>query len=417
MTENEALIKRYLLGRAKEIMKAPRGKLKHPFFDPGSGYAGEQWDWDSCFEGQSFFTAFDIFPKIELTACGISREQVEQHAKGCILNFLDAQEDDGYIPILVCDGGLFEGYFASEHKKGEPMNPAKLVCFAACNTCRFLEDFSWLDGEKLIAYLDYFEKNLYDEATGLFFFQDDIMVGIDNNPTVFFRNPRSCADIFLNCVMYEEYCSAATILAAQGNRRGEELLCRAEKLKAAVNREMWDEHDGLYYSQDLTRYQTEKKVKELKFHSGLYPSWHATPLKIRFWGCFLPMWAGICTREQAQRMCRHLQDGDDIFAAYGIRTCAKTEKMYSLKKSSNPSNWLGPVWVLANVLVWQGLQRYEQRELAAQLREATLELLGKNLREHGEMYESYNPDTGEPMLHPGFLSHNMPVLEMLREIH
>lgn len=414
MTEHEVRLKDYLLARAKGILKPPQGKLRHPFFDPGSAYAGEMWDWDSCFEGQSLFTAFDLFPEEELAGYGITRQQVADHAQGCILNFLEAQESDGYIPILTCDGGLFEGYFKDEHKKGQPMNPAKLICFAAYNTCKFRKDFSWLDGDRLLAYLNYFERNLYDAVTGLFFWQDDLMVGIDNNPTVFFRNPRSSADIFLNCVMYEEYCSAAAILTTQGDRRGEALLDKAEKLKGAVNREMWDEHDGLYYSQDLTRYQTEKQVKELKFHSGLYPGWHATPLKIRFWACFLPMWAGICSQEQADRMCAHLAANDDLLTPYGIRTCAKTEKMYNLEKSSNPSNWLGAVWVLANVLTWQGLVRYHERALADRLRAATLELLWKNLREHGEMFESYHPDTGEPMLHPGFLSHNMPVLEMLR---
>ena len=127
------------------------------------------------------------------------------------------------------------------------------------------------------------------------------------------------------------------------------------------------------------------------------------------------MWAGICSAEQAERMCRHPRENEDILAAYGIRTCARTEKMYSLEKSSNPSNWLGAVWVLANVLVWQGLKDYGQGELAERVRQATIELLAQNLREHGELFESYHPDTGEPMLHPGFLSHNMPVMEMLRE--
>ena len=60
------------------------------------------------------------------------------------------------------------------------------------------------------------------------------------------------------------------------------------------------------------------------------------------------------------------------------------------------------------------LDVYKRQDLAERLRAATLKLLGQNLKEHGEMFESYHPDTGEPMLHPGFLSHNMPVLEMLR---
>ncbi len=452
MTEKETQIRDYLLSRVKGTMREPHGKLRYPYLVPGDAYGKEQWDWDSCFEAQALFTAFELFGEEQMEAFGLTREAVAAHAKGCILNFLEAQEEDGYLPILVEDGGLFEGYFKAEHEKGQPMNPAKLFCTFLCGACRFTGDYDWFPTKQVIAYLRYYEENLYDGATGLFFFQDDIMVGIDNNPTVIYRNPRSAADIFLNCVMYREYLAAAEILGELGRRKGEESTVRAEqkkgteggccqarqeaeevsgqekwrhaaeedarwaeRLKEAVNREMWDEHDGLYYSQDLTRYRTPKRVKDVAFHSGLSPSWNCTPLKLRFWGCFLPMWAGICSAGQAERMCRHLRENEAILAAYGIRTCARTEKMYSLEKSSNPSNWLGAVWVLANVLVWKGLKDYGQVELAERVRQATIELLAKNLREHGELFESYHPDTGEPMLHPGFLSHNMPVMEMLRE--
>ena len=414
MTEKETQIRDYLLSRVKGTMKEPHGKLRHPYLVPGDAYGKEQWDWDSCFEAQALFTAFELFGEEQMEAFGLTREAVAAHAKGCILNFLEAQED-GYLPILVEDGGLFEGYFKAEHEKGQPMNPAKLFCTFLCGVCRFTGDYDWFPAKQVMAYLQYYEENLYDGATGLFFFQDDIMVGIDNNPTVIYRNPRSAADIFLNCVMYREYLAAAEVLGKLDRGQAEEYACRAQRLKEAVNREMWDEHDGLYYSQDLTRYRTPKRVKDVAFHSGLTPSWNCTPLKLRFWGCFLPMWAGICSAEQAERMCHHLRENEDILAAYGIRTCARTEKMYSLEKSSNPSNWLGAVWVLANVLVWQGLKDYGQVELAERVRQATIELLAQNLREHGELFESYHPDTGEPMLHPGFLSHNMPVMEMLRE--
>ena len=58
--------------------------------------------------------------------------------------------------------------------------------------------------------------------------------------------------------------------------------------------------------------------------------------------------------------------------------------------------------------------RYGKSELAEKLKQATLNLLDKNLNEHGDLFESYNPDTGEPFMHPGFLSHNLPVIDMLK---
>lgn len=48
------------------------------------------------------------------------------------------------------------------------------------------------------------------------------------------------------------------------------------------------------------------------------------------------------------------------------------------------------------------------------MRSATLKLLNKALDERGDFFESYHPDTGEQFLHAGFLSHNLPVIEMLK---
>ena len=135
------------------------------------------------------------------------------------------------------------------------------------------------------------------------------------------------------------------------------------------------------------------------------------PLKIRFWACFLPLYVGVCNEEQANRLCEHLHD-PDVMATYGVRTLARNEKMYNLEKSNNPSNWLGAIWTIANYLVYKGLLRYNKTELAEELRNKTVFLLQKNLEKHGEMFESYHPDTGEPNLFPGFLSWNLLAIEL-----
>ncbi len=88
--------------------------------------------------------------------------------------------------------------------------------------------------------------------------------------------------------------------------------------------------------------------------------------------------------------------------------------MYSLVKSAgNPSNWLGAVWVIANYCVYKGLVNYNKRELARILKDKTVKLLNKALDNEGDLFESYHPDTGEHFMHPGFLSHNLPVIDML----
>ena len=154
--------------------------------------------------------------------------------------------------------------------------------------------------------------------------------------------------------MYLEYDALYELLNKSGDGRAEHALEMREKLKEAVNSEMWDERDGIYYSQDINLHGTKCVVKGVELHSGLPPHWNSVPLKIRFWGCFLPMYAGICSPERAQRMCAHLTENDDILAAFGIRTLAKNEKAYSLVKSAgNPSNWLGAIWTIANYCVYK----------------------------------------------------------------
>lgn len=409
-------VEEYVLSHLKNILKPPVKNLKYPFIVPGTGYLTELWGWDAYWEALSIKRAFEIFGEEKMARAGVSRKAAGEHICGSVLDFLDAQEEDGYIPIMVSAGGLFEGYFREEHAKGTSLNQhLPFLCRFALLAGEFVGEYDRFNPEKLINYIRYYERNQYDKNSGLFFWQDDIMIGIDNNPTVFYRPPRSGADIFLNSFMYLEYSALAEILEKAGDSRAKAMREEAEKLKSAINAEMWDERDGIYYSQDINFCKTERTVNGVALHSGLAPHWKTMPLKIRFWGCFLPMYAGICSDEQAERMCRHLTENDDIFAEYGIRTLAKNEKMYSLVKSEgNPSNWLGAIWVIANYCVYKGLARYKKTELAEKLKEATFKLLDKNLKDNGDFFESYHPDTGEPFMHPGFLSHNLPVIDMLK---
>ena len=404
-------IKQYFLRNARRVLKNPVGELRYPFLDPGSGYEGDLWDWDSYFTAKALCAAFSAWSEKEMSEAGCPKEIVCEHIKGCVLNFLNAQESDGYIPIMLSGRGLLAGYFHSEHEKGVPLNQHKpFLCQAALQAGEFANDFGWIDTEKLAAYLHYYETNQYDENSGLFFWQDDIMIGIDNNPTVYYRAPRSSADIYLNSFMYAEYAAMIQILKKTGKSQ-EPYERKAEALRCAIDSQMWDEKDGIYYSQDVGFVKTERSCNGFVFHEGFAPKWHTVPLKIRFFGCFLPMYAGICDERKASLLCENLSD-PDIMAEYGVRTLARNEKMYNLEKSNNPSNWLGAIWIIANYLVYKGLLKYGKTERAEELRQKTIRLLEKNLKESGEMFESYNPDTGEPNLFPGFLSWDLLAIKL-----
>ena len=90
--------------------------------------------------------------------------------------------------------------------------------------------------------------------------------------------------------------------------------------------------------------------------------------------------------------------------------------MYWVGKSGNPSCWLGPIWINANYMCYRGLKNYGYSEEARALAEATVELLGKDIEQCGEMHEYYHPDTGEGVHNKGFQSWNLLVNNMLADL-
>ena len=131
-------------------------------------------------------------------------------------------------------------------------------------------------------------------------------------------------------------------------------------------------------------------------------------MRIDSWAGFLAMWAGIATPDEAERIVReNMLNDKTFFAKYGVRSLSKLEKMYWVGKSGNPSCWLGPIWINANYFCFRALLDYGYEKEAKALAEATVELVGKDIIECGEMHEYYHPDTGEGVHNKGFQSWNL----------
>ncbi len=79
-------------------------------------------------------------------------------------------------------------------------------------------------------------------------------------------------------------------------------------------------------------------------------------------------------------MVERVRDERTFSAAYGIRTLSQLEKMYDLRASNNPSNWLGPIWGISNYLVFRGLQKYRLPRGCADLAEKTVAAVRPGLR-------------------------------------
>jgi putative isomerase len=257
-------------------------------------------------------------------------------------------------------------------------------------------------------------RNHHRHPCGLYFWQTDCAIGVDNDPCTYFRPPRSSGSIYLNGLMYRELLAAA-YLAEQLNLGEVAAHFRkdADDLKTAVQEHCWDEWLGFFYSVDLNLLPVPTYTGA-DLHHGQPRDWSCLIQRIGVWSGFLALWAGIATPDQAQRIVdEHYRDERTFNCPAGVRTLSRMEKMYNVRASGNPSSWLGPVWGVANYLTFRGFVRYGLNEAARDLAEKTVRLFGRDLQRHGALHEYYQPDNGEPILNPGFQNWNYLVLNMI----
>lgn len=382
---------------------------RHPYVDPGSVYEGNLWDWDS------FWASYALLGLVGPEHP--DRDLLLAHVRGNIDNFLSYQLDDGYIPIMIQEKDGDEPYLNARHKEGKLMNQHKP--FLAQHLCLYLsqsDDLAWARDryDAVRAYLDCYDRVYFRPGPGLYVWADDVMIGMDNDPATFGRPPFSTAGLFLNAFLVAELSAMAHLAGLLG--RGADAEAFAQKRTAligALNRECWDPRDRCYYSVDV-----DVRTRPFDwFHQGLGVFWHSLPIKIRTWMTFLPLWSGGPTADQAAALARvHYPDPAAFDAPFGIPSLAMDEKMYNLEPTINPSNWLGPVWLVVQYVVFRGLLDHGYREQASQLCSKTLRLLARDLERTGTLHEFYHPGTGEPIMNGGFLNWNMLALSMVREL-
>ncbi len=393
-------IKDYILSNYKNNFREPVANLKHPYLVPGAAYRHQLWDWDSWLTGVALM--------------GIDDPSIEEYEKGCVLNFLDAQDEQGRIPILVQDThwwlfALDPRVFTNIHKP--------CLALHAIEICKRYGDVEWLRNgyPKMEKFIGYYENKQRDDETGLFFPIDDLGLGFDNDPTMFYRPKCSTATIYLNSLMQMEYQAMADLAKMLGLlSEAKEYKDKADGLAKAIHDELFDARDGFFYSADISL----RKVDPNEWlQSGAPRNYHSLPMRIETWAGILPLWSGIATKEEAKRVVEeHYLNPNTLYSPYGIRSVSKAEKMYRNIKSGNPSCWTGPIWINANYFAYVGLKNYGYDDLAKELALKTIRLLGKDIVECGEFHEYYDPETGAPLNNQGFQSWNFLVLLMIDDL-
>jgi len=146
-----------------------------------------------------------------------------------------------------------------------------------------------------------------------------------------------------------------------------EIIQWDELTKYSMNEKLWDEERGIYNAYDLRN----GELIPVHTSSGL-----------------MPLCGDVPTQEQAEKMLLVLEsemfggERDDIYLCptYSLLAGDADFKKY----------WRGPVWINMNWLLYHGLLRYDMEDMAARVRQHSLELMEK----HG-IYGHFDPRKGE----------------------
>ncbi len=406
----DALI-RYFAANAPLLLRGPDGVLKYPSVAPslpGKRYSTSLWDWDTL------WTSRGLFRLAALEHDESFKQKLCKHVSGSLLNFLDHASPGGQIPIILTaddpDPLRIMGRNSTSRNQAKPVfgQLGLLACDQSGETNWLAPHF-----DAILRFYDAWSTH-NSSPIGLLVWGDDVAIGDDNDPTTFGRPFFSSANLLLNCLFYQDLLASAELARRLGRPADHDRLARqAEELAQRVQKFCWDPRDSYYYTVDV---QCVDRRAELipTVPRGMDMSWRCLPMRFQMFTGFLPLWCGIAPQENAEKLLstNYLAD-DRLCAQWGVRSLSSHETMYSLDFSSNPSNWLGPVWIIVNYFVWKALQQYGYKKEADALADKTILLLSKDLEANGSLNEYYHPDTGVALSHKGFMDWNLLVLEMI----
>ena len=393
LQENHQQIDQWLRGCFRDRLRPAAGGVQHPYVDPGAAYTDVLWDWDAYFSCVGFSYLADSDEAVA--------RDIGTYAKGCVDNFVEFIRSDGSIPYAVMvqfvKGPDSDGVRSPE----APRNNCKplLAQFALLIVDHFKTgDANWLASiaPALAHYLDHWYAT-QNTKWGVLTWRRHRGTGPDNNPAYFQRPHDSVADPYLNALMVRELQAMAEI-ARRTNGDATRWLAKADALSAAINDALWDPIDRTYYCIDVGVGDPGKVNADANW---------VVPLKIRSWGMLIPLWAKVAPGDRAKEVIeRFILSPENPRSPHGLYTLAKCEPSFQVFTNYNPSDWLGPVWVISTYIAVRALLKYGYVEEAKQMANDHLKCLADDFKANGVLHEYYEPDTGKGLTHPGFVNWN-----------
>ena len=371
---------------APQTIRPASGYIRNPYLIP-AGYYNQMWDWDGFFIGLHWANQDPADAK---------------YLRDWVLSFAGSADADGYVAGCITPSGprpLF-GKFA--------MKPflAQGALFAAQN----LYDYEWIRPvwPAMQRVLEYRKRTQFDAKWGLWFWDNAMQSGADNNAALTNDPKDRSAILAVDASVYamREYLAMAALADKLGDAASaRSYRAEAQATRRAILTQLWSAKDAMFFNR--------------RRDNGI-------EIRILDWTSVLPLVDGLLSRNDGRRMITlHLLNRDEMRSDYGFRSLSKRDPSYNNEAMIKPySNWRGPIWINANLLDWIALRRYGFPDESRWLALTMAGILHRDIAKWGSMHENYNAETGDglaptPGQSPGgkfagFVGWNLLALDMLQ---
>ena len=302
------------------------------------------WLWDSMFHAITF-AQYD-----------------PQMAKEAILAVLQCQQEDGFLPHMMKSTTVFSA-----------ITQPQVVAWAALEVYIATKDKDFLlfCADKIAAFETWFLKNRDQNGNGLLEWKTDYSnvrcrcdeSGMDNSPR--FDTTETLDAIDASCFMVHDCRCLADIYRMVGNEPEAARFQKiADDMAQKINDLLWDDSIGAYCDRTLSGELT-----------------HVLSV------CsFLPLFAGICTPERAEKLVAHLHNDATFATPLPVASISRNHPDYGADM------WRGCVWLNFNYFILRGLRQSGYPDEAQALLDRTLQSVDRWFCETGNVFEFYDAE-------------------------
>jgi hypothetical protein len=215
-------------------------------------------------------------------------------------------------------------------------------------------------------------ENVRDGYNAVFEVSEENSLDVDKKDI---SDELECLDLTLMVIKEEK--SLAQMASALGKTaEAADWQKKAENTVKLVNKRMWDDTTGFYYSVNKKDYSFKFRTRDLKRQEIIG---------------FLALWAEAAPKDRADKLIKTLTDTTRFWRKYGVPTLSAKDPLYS-PFVDYCCKWNGPVWLLWDYMVYEGLKNYGYKELAKQLAGKMMLCVTTQLSKNHNFWESFSPD-------------------------